>query len=1353
MSSGLFNKLLAPAAISPIANFSLGSWNARSLFCKEIDKLWRKIRLVKKLLRNLDIFCLQEVRGSWPLVEKYLGPQLEQFWVHSSFLGGNKGGLLTFVRKALAPDPQNILKTELVSGRVLRTRISGPDGHQTIYNLHNHGLSLEDIALIQQSVRSDRDSISENPHNESLFLLGDLNFPSIPKEKFYYQSGTMATPGTGHIAAPSQKLAEVCSTLIEIQSRLPTHYAGDTDTGTSIDRIFTGIQPFLIPLNRWSIEHHGDPKELARTGISDHCPVFLRATITKPINRTCQRIPCEYFKDNLFEVFHERMCRDADLDAIPYPSRLATHKVIIRASALLVREHLQDVNEDAPFIRAGRLTTISRIIWSQDIALAKKILKTSELAKKFLHIAAGANGIGEKVSLKDPAIFSATVDNAKSTWFNNMLAKEESQNPHKTKKSNNFQKMSRLSQLWVPINKKVQLAGIIDEDGATLREEQAMTACLGKLWQPVFNPKDFHGELAQDFLNEHDDAPGYQGVKAPTEFDYLFKFGKTCRVSTPGPDGIPYLGWASSGIRGINTLHKTDIALREGRPPPENFNESGITFLAKGSESHDAIELIRKAKSTRPISTLNSDHKIIVAVNVSCLGEKYEENIHDAQSGFVAGRNFLNNIVDLDSMGRILSMHFLNQKYHQLSIAQQAELSPILPLYDMETAFPSVIHAWIFLVLRHRKVPKEYCTLFQACYINAHAAREYNGVRTIFLRFLSGVLQGCPGSAFLFNNSIDPFIRNISNTLRTRKAGILRACADDLGAALRALRHLEVLAPIFDSACMLAGLTLKPSKCCLIILSPPLPGLFEAIREWLQKNIPQWADIQIGNSGKYLGFHLGPVVGNKNWADPMNKLQSRIQVIKSSRVPISIATYTYNTRVIPVLEYVAQLIPLPKGSGVKESVALHSVLKMPHNTLGPGDFFHYTNIGSRNFRSFTCSCNAALLRTALVTVPAWPKWLTQLTIAASSVLSMRELFDGKLSPMFWDSPPIACNLSNAYQGFPGCDKLSVGSREFYKSISQPPVSRVVSTEASAAVVAPQREHSGGGPGVTHLPHENRAFSCKNASFLYGRCANPAVPEYPKMSGFVGRLGVAATSLPPDPSGRPFAIEPGALTGVSKIQSRIYSELVKSCFPFMLDDTIQRRIRKLFDPYVLPDFSAELANTFRKLKNLRGHDANRVLRTWTNGWCTSRRFQERPVHPCYYGCTFGEDSLEHYLLCPVLYALLRFFFSEGFRLPGFEIHEEPHMRIGLYNPSVIELKIVACTFSAYHAMKSRYRDWFYRGGCLIPSAPIPTHLHRNFLGLFAETFSAEANELSLDTRRFDPAAFNAFTYGVAAIRDG
>ena len=166
--------------------------------------------------------------------------------------------------------------------------------------------------------------------------------------------------------------------------------------------------------------------------------------------------------------------------------------------------------------------------------------------------------------------------------------------------------------------------------------------------------------------------------------------------------------------------------------------------------------------------------------------------------------------------------------------------------------------------------------------------------------FLSGVLQGCPASAFLFTIALDPSLHSFenalcqrapphasSNTLRS-KSGIMRACADDLGAALRSLRLLTLLEPIFETARTVAGLNLKPKKCVLVVLVPFNGLLKTKIQEWLALHLPKWKNFNIQDAGKYLGFWLGPAAGAHLWDAPFKKFRLRVDKIYSSGAAVSV---------------------------------------------------------------------------------------------------------------------------------------------------------------------------------------------------------------------------------------------------------------------------------------------------------------------------------------------------------------------------------------------------------------------------------------------------------------------------------
>ena len=93
-----------------------------------------------------------------------------------------------------------------------------------------------------------------------------------------------------------------------------------------------------------------------------------------------------------------------------------------------------------------------------------------------------------------------------------------------------------------------------------------------------------------------------------------------------------------------------------------------------------------------------------------------------------------------------------------------------------------------------------FIRLFRSIYKKARAIHTHKGKHHILINFLSGVLQGCPASAFLFNNALDPFLTSFDKILRDNDAGIVRACADDMGISLRKLKHMHLIDPMYQGS-------------------------------------------------------------------------------------------------------------------------------------------------------------------------------------------------------------------------------------------------------------------------------------------------------------------------------------------------------------------------------------------------------------------------------------------------------------------------------------------------------------------------------------------------------------------------
>ena len=127
----------------------------------------------------------------------------------------------------------------------------------------------------------------------------------------------------------------------------------------------------------------------------------------------------------------------------------------------------------------------------------------------------------------------------------------------------------------------------------------------------------------------------------------------------------------------------------------------------------------------------------------------------------------------------------------------------------------------------------------------------------------------------------------------------------------------------------------------------------------------------------------------------------------------------------------------------------------------------------------------------------------------------------------------------------------------------------------------------------------------------------------------------------------------------------------------------------------------------------------VLKTWGNSWATSYRFHEPVLLPCLFGCYHGIDKLAHYVVCPWLFkfvSLLR---------PG--TSSNPLERIAMHNPTLDSVKVVACTFSGYHAIKCtphlcKLASTNRTDSCALFSTAVS----------FAEAFLASSHAMALQT---------------------
>ena len=171
----------------------------------------------------------------------------------------------------------------------------------------------------------------------------------------------------------------------------------------------------------------------------------------------------------------------------------------------------------------------------------------------------------------------------------------------------------------------------------------------------------------------------------------------------------------------------------------------------------------------------------------------------------------------------------------------------------------------------------------------------------------SGVLQGCPLSGTFFAIAAEPFLRHMRHEIQDEGGGIVRACADDIGMAIVAIKTLLRAKRVFDIAEKLSGLTLKPKKCQLVPVSGvATPEIVQNVKKWFADRIPSWVSFGVTSAGKYLGLWLGTRTSDKQFAAVRDKWKDRVAAIAGTHCSAAVAADLYVSRAVPVLGYISQ---------------------------------------------------------------------------------------------------------------------------------------------------------------------------------------------------------------------------------------------------------------------------------------------------------------------------------------------------------------------------------------------------------------------------------------------------------------
>ena len=964
------------------------SWNGGGICLSNgADRVTMGIHL-KRLSKAAHILCLQEVHGEEGDTFHQLSNWLPGWKIlvscslrsDGTFNGGAGG-----VAIAICPLLNNLAICNpqcVVPGRCLGTSICLGDKVLTVCNVHNYGLSFADTRSIKDFLFLLGSGIEVDPTRRIGILIGDLNIKAEHEKSFkigvaQFPNSSRPPPDRGfsNPLFSGQRLAvwrQILSTWTEISQPMPTHFDIASKTCSRIDRCWIfGPSNLLIKLH---IRSHvlSSPEGYYGQGLSDHAPFVV--SLGKQIRSSSSSHPLPKFvcKHPQFERHVHALASSCDILGLPVHKQLTTLKTCFREASKRVLLEIQ--HDETNSLEAQRLafSSISRAIWFNNVCLAKKLLLRSELAKLHMQILNG------RVSIINPAFFDVAFNECHAQYLSGHLkdlrkqsASSTSANIKKQIKSR-VQCFQRLQSVYWPTGKRMFVTGVVistaDGSSSLASSPTSIQAGLKEYWEPVYSAKRCDEDKAKKLVDLYIKRCGhlleFALLEEPVVDDFLATI-QHCKHSACGEDGVPYGAYKATPLLSSQILLNSSNDLASPSPSIDlaAFNKQLVWFAPKGVADSDKVAVHRTPSNLRIIFGSNCDSQLCSGTIAYKFVQPTLQATPKNQRGFCKGRQLSLNSVDLD-----VFMRLFNSKFDISSLStDRIGRIPISVLYDFCNAFPTLLHFFLFLMLKGLGVPQWYFNAILSLYKDISAYSSGTGDGSFLFYVLCGVKTGCPLSSILFLLCVNPFI-DLFNWLSDNPGfSITRVCADDFGSTMDQLYRIKTQASIFKLAAGVAGLHLKPSKCIIIVSCIELSDdIVDAIRLWLSHNVPDFMDFCICSSGKYLGWHLGINSVALSFEDPMKKVVTRVHEVVAGHGPVTSAILRYNQRIVPVLSFVSQFAHPPDVEALLDldQWAIHKLLRIPAKCL-PRNMCHSISVCTEvDPIPLSSYCSANLIRFA-----------------------------------------------------------------------------------------------------------------------------------------------------------------------------------------------------------------------------------------------------------------------------------------------------------------------------------------------------------------------------------------------------
>jgi hypothetical protein len=524
--------------------------------------------------------------------------------------------------------------------------------------------------------------------------------------------------------------------------------------------------------------------------------------------------------------------------------------------------------------------------------------------------------------------------------------------------------VNRLMGFWATRGRKISLQGARDQLGDVISDPDRAADSFIRHWKAVAEEKTIDLQAARIFLKQYmRKIPNFRAVLS---FEEFVEIVRKLPDTACGPDGVPYSAWRHASNQALFVLYRLYCSLFTQDPVAEDFNYSWLVLLAKGANDDDDTIVARCAEETRPVSLANSDSKICELALDKPLAGALATWASEDQRGFLAERMMVDNVIEIDTYGRIAAITSGSSCELRLGRTNLA----VMAFFDFAAAFPSVAWKYLWLCMSYCGLPRAYIKAFKKIYKNnVHFLRFMGKVFRAYVS-ASGVKTGGTASGTLFVLCIDPFLHMLRSRVGPRDFG--RGFADDIGYVIfNIVITLPAIADCFDLFGRVSNVKLKIKKTVII---PLWTHDVEEAAELIAGIVPSWKGVRVELNAKYLGMQMGPRTAALLWETVLGKYVAAVQLTRKTGAGLLSSIMEYNIMCVTTLGYVGQFCVTPPSVLTTEARMLQRLTGSPRYTFTKEALWSLTELGmSCSFKSVQICNTSAMIRMALRTTTVFTK--------------------------------------------------------------------------------------------------------------------------------------------------------------------------------------------------------------------------------------------------------------------------------------------------------------------------------------------------------------------------------------------